>query len=129
MGPNTMLKRIATYAAAAVAAVALMAVAPSVASADVSGDVSEGQFVDKSGLNCGGQERVIGSASLGQGFTEKHAWVYYNCGDSSVRRYADIGRGTPDGQCFGVGPGEARVLDTIYTVPGLGNIYNGSKDC
>ena len=99
------------------------------ATADVTGDVAEGQKVNKKGLQCGGQERVVASPSLGTLGTEKHAWVYYNCGNSTVRRYADIGRWNPDGKCYGIGPGQARVLDTILTVPGLGNIYNGSKRC
>ena len=99
------------------------------ASADVPGDVAEGQFVNKSGLRCGGQERVVAAPTLGTMGTEKRAWVYYNCGRATVRRYADVGRWNPDGKCYGIGPGQARVLDTILTVPGLGNIYNGSKSC
>lgn len=110
-----------------VAGITVTAAGP--ASADVTGDVAEGQFVNKKGLHCGGQERVVASPSLGTMGTEKHAWVYYNCGKSTVRRYADIGRSNPDGKCYGIGPGQARVLDTILTVPGLGNIYNGSKPC
>lgn len=117
--PKKLSTKIAALAVGGLA-VGLMAAAPGTASA---AEVVSGQFVSKAGLHCGGQERITGDTALQ---SKQHAWIYYNCGDSSVRRYADI-KNAFDGDCFGIGPGQARVLHAKSTY--FDRVYNGSKPC
>lgn len=124
--PNKLHKRIAAFVAAAGVSVGLMGVVPSVASADV----VEGQFVDKSGLTCGGQERITGDS----GPFKQYSWIYYNCGDATVMRKSDAIAET-DGDCMGIGPGQARVIDTrnlppeLQRLPRLHRLLTGRMEC
>lgn len=118
---NRAFKKIA---AVGVLAVGVTLAAPAgAAMADYSTQVSAGQFVGKDGLHCGGQE--IKGVS-GPGGSVQHAWVYYNCGDSTVYRKADVNNSW-DGDCWGIGPGSVRVLETTYSW--FESVYNGTKDC
>lgn len=91
-----------------------------------SADVVTGQFVDKSDMHCGGQERITGSVDiLGVTFPQ-HAWIYYNCSDQTLFRKADIINDF-DGDCHGIGPGQARVLATKNSP--FSEVYRGSKPC
>ena len=88
--------------------------------------VVTGQFVDKTDFHCGGQERITGSADiLGVTFPQ-HAWIYYNCSDQTLFRKADIIKDW-DGDCHGIGPGQARVLATKHSP--FEDVFRGSKPC
>lgn len=113
--------KIATLAVGALAT-GLLLVAPGTASAAPQ-DVVSGQFVSKEGLNCGGQELITGDSALQ---SKQHAWIFYNCADTSARFYADIVN-AGDGDCYGIGPGEARVLHAKSTW--FDRAYRGSKGC
>ena len=126
---STLSRRMAAAAVGATlltGGLTLAAAGP--ASADVvpGQDYVSGQFVNKSGLRCGGQERFPGSTEFLGVTLKQHVWVYYNCGDRSVRRKADIINDL-DGDCYGIGPGEARVIATKNTV--FPKKYRGSKTC
>ena len=117
-------KLVAAVVAVAGSTLALATVAPGVASADV----VTGQFVSKAGLHCGGQERVTGSQGFGPFELKQRSWIYYNCGNKTVRRKADVSNGF-DGRCLGIGPGQARVLSAIWTPIVSVTGYRGSKAC
>ena len=124
---KTMLSRrlAALVATAAGATVALGAVAPGVASADV----VTGNFVSKAPYRCGGQEDVTGTQGDGWFQLKQHSWIYYNCSDRTLRRKADVSNGF-DGPCLGIGPGQARVLSAIWKQPLVSVTgYRGSKAC
>ena len=118
-------KKLAALAmGAAGLTVGLSLTAPGVAFADV----SSGQFVSKSGLHCGGQQRTTGSSMAGPIPIVQYSWIYYNCGNQSVRRKVDI-RNWWDGQCFGIGPGQARVLKAEWYLTGSSSPFRGSIAC
>lgn len=119
--PNRISAKVAALAVGGLV-VGLMAVAPGTASA-APRDVVSGQFVSKEGLNCGGQELITGDTAMQ---SKQHAWIYYNCSDSTLRRYADVVN-AGDGDCYGIGPGEARVLHAKSTW--FDRAYRGSKNC
>ncbi len=99
-----------------------VAVPGSMAFANYTTQTQDGQFVGKDGLNCGGQEILGVSGPYG---SVQHSWVYYNCSSGSLRRYADVINDF-DGTCYGIGPGQARVLHQKFT---WFDAYRGSKDC
>lgn len=120
---NTTKKLSKKLAILGAMGVALTFATPTAAFANYSTQVIDGQFVGKDGLNCGGQEILGVSGAFG---SVQHAWVYYNCSSGSLRRYADIANDW-DGDCYGIGPGQARVLDAKWSW--ANNVYNGSKAC
>lgn len=92
-------------------------------------DVSNGQFVSKEGLRCGGQQRITGDTGAGPLTLSQFSWIYYNCSDRTLRRKADI-KYTTDGDCYGIGPGQARVLHNMWGSPLVSDDrYNGTKSC
>ena len=98
----------------------------SLAAGPASADVVNGQFVDKRGLRCGGQESKEGPNDIFGVTFQQHAWTYYNCGDKTVFRKADVINAF-DGKCYGIGPGQARVLHSKVSV--FDRVYRGSKPC
>lgn len=117
--PNTLLKKLAVLVmVASVMTVGMTGTA--------SADVVNGQFVSKRGLRCGGQERITGSTSFTGGILQQHSWIYYNCSSRTLRRKADI-KFDRDGRCYGIGPGQARVIAIRYAFPR--DVYRGSKAC
>ena len=96
------------------------------AAGPASADVVTGQFVHKGGMHCGGQERITGSNDIFGVTFKQHAWIYYNCGNRTVFRKADVINAF-DGDCHGIGPGQARVLHAKSSV--FDRVYRGSKPC
>ena len=120
----------ALVAASVAATLALGVIGPGVAWAapERPENVHSGQFFPKAGLRCGGQELNTGSQGFGPFELKQQSWIYYNCGDRTVRRKADVSRGF-DGRCMGIGPGQARVLSAIWEPIVAATGYRGSKAC
>ena len=89
-------------------------------------DYTVRQPYPKDGLHCGGQERITGSSDILGVTFKQHSWVYYNCGAGSVHRKADV-KNDWDGDCIGIGPGQALVIHTKNTL--FEDVYRGSKPC
>jgi hypothetical protein len=89
-------------------------------------DYTVRQPVPKDRLHCGGQERITGSSDILGVTFKQHSWVYYNCGAGSVHRKADV-KNDWDGDCIGIGPGQALVIHTKNTL--FEDVYRGSKPC
>ena len=121
---STRLSR--KLAALVVGAAALTGSLTMAASAPASADMTVRQPYPKAGLHCGGQERITGSSDIFGVTFKQHSWVYYNCGDQSVHRKADV-KNDFDGDCIGIGPGQALVIHTKNTV--FDDVYRGSKEC
>lgn len=128
-GHNRLAKKISVVAAGAALAAGLTVATPGTAWAE-RGPVSSGELTSKAGLRCGGQMRSTASASVSSFNIPivQYAWIYYNCGEKTVRRKADI-RNWWDGDCFGIGPGQARVLKAEWYGTGSANPFRGSKAC
>jgi hypothetical protein len=113
-------------AALAVSAAALTGSFTLATATPASADVVVRQPFSKDGLHCGGQERITGSSDLLGVPLKQHSWIYYNCGDQSVHRKSDV-KNDFDGDCIGIGPGQALVIDTKNSV--FDDVYRGSKPC
>lgn len=115
-------KKVVKLAAVVVVAPALMIATAGVAQADV----TRGQYVSNSGHQCGAQDYITGSYTVGPVQLKQHSLIYHNCGGSTVKRKADV-IADWDGPCYSVTSHRTRVLETKYVVPR--SVYRGAKSC
>lgn len=109
---------------AAIATIGVVGAASPAFAAEVTG----GQYVSASSYVCGAQEVATGaSLSLSGGVLRQRALVYRNCKSYSVNRKADI-IFSPDGKCYSVPAGKARVLDALFVFGGR-DTYRSAKAC
>ncbi|MEH0109030.1 hypothetical protein V6N00_04780 [Tersicoccus sp. MR15.9] len=91
-------------------------------------DVSVGQYVSNSGLSCGANERITGGLVMyGVVPTKQHAFIYRNCGSTTVHRKADV-RFDWDGHCLSIAAGRSKVLHVVQALPSR-DVYRGAKSC